>query len=139
MSFSSDQAEFMRAAGQLVGDDDGSDGAKAAQAYRYINHLAEESRETLDAWSNEGTFEKVIDGLVDSIVVALGALHSLGVDPDRCWAAVHAANMRKVNGSLGSIVKRPDGQIGKPPGWYGPEDDLKQIWREQAFGHGYPV
>ena len=137
MSFSSDQAEFMRAAGQLVGDDEGSDPVKAAQAYRYIKHLAEEARETLEAWSGEGTFEEVIDGLVDTIVVALGGLHSLGVDPDRCWSAVHAANMRKVNGSCGPKVFREDGQIGKPEGWFGPEDELRQIWIDQGFGRGY--
>ena len=69
----------------------------------------------------------MIDGAVDCIVVCLGFLHSLGIDPNEAWAAVHRANMRKVDGSLGPIVRRGDNQIGKPPGWYGPEAELAEL------------
>lgn len=55
-------------------------------------------------------------------------MHSLGVDPDVVWDAVFAANMRKF--PEGELFYRPDGQIGKPPGWYGPEKALRRHLKE---------
>jgi len=127
MSYAKDQAEFMRLAGQTVGE--WNDG----QAARYVAHLGEEAEECAVAWFQRDRV-KLIDGAIDTIVIALGFLHSIGVDPDECWKAVHAANMRKVDGSCGEIVRRPDGQIGKPGGWYGPENDLRRIVRNGQAG-----
>ena len=120
MSFDTDQREFMTLAGQST------DRINMPQAVRYIRHIAEEANETSDAY-DDGDFVKTVDGLVDTIVVCLGALWSLGIDPAKAWDAVHAANMRKVDGSLGPVVKRPDGQVGKPDGWFGPEHDLTSL------------
>ena len=97
------------------------------QASRYLSHMEEEAEETVLAW-DRGDMVNVIDGAVDTIVVAIGLLHSLGVDPFKAWDAVHRANMRKVDGSCGPIVKREDGQLGKPANWYGPEEDLAKLW-----------
>lgn len=121
MSYSKDMKDFMMLAGQQVGVLD------LPQAHRYIRHLKEEAWETHQAWLADDMV-KTIDGLVDSIVVALGGLYSLGINPDDAWNAVHAANMRKVDGSLGPIVRRKDGQIGKPEGWHGPEMELASIY-----------
>jgi predicted HAD superfamily Cof-like phosphohydrolase len=68
----------------------------------------------------------VIDGAVDTIVVAIGLLHSLGIDPFKAWDAVHRANMSKIVD--GKVYLREDGQIGKPPGFVGPEEDLAKLW-----------
>ena len=97
------------------------------QACRYLSHMEEEVKETILDW-DRGDMVNVIDGAVDSIVVAIGLLHSLGVDPFKAWDAVHKANMRKVDGSCGPIVKREDSQLGKPENWYGPEEDLSKLW-----------
>lgn len=120
-SYGADQAEFMSVSGvQTVGV------WNASQISRYVNHLEEEARETRRAFEIRDAI-KLVDGAVDTIVIALGILHSAGVNPDECWAAVHRANMRKVDGSCGEIVLRKDGQIGKPADWFGPEADLEKI------------
>lgn len=118
MTYATDQAEFMQAGGQTV------DGFNAHQAARYVRHITEEARETAEAF-DQGRHVHVIDGAVDTIVVALGLLLSYGINPDDAWKAVHTANMRKLVD--GKPYIRPDGQIGKPPGWVGPEKELAQL------------
>lgn len=120
-NYPADHAAFMIAGGQTVGE------FNPQQADRYANHLQEEASETWDAMQ-AGDWVKAIDGAVDSIVVALGLLHSIGVNPDKAWAAVHAANMRKVID--GKVYRRDDGQVGKPVGWYGPEEELAKLMEE---------
>jgi predicted HAD superfamily Cof-like phosphohydrolase len=117
-NFSEDQAAFMRAGDQTVGE------WNAIQAIRYAAHVEEEAVELVDALA-EKNYVKAVDGAVDCIVVCIGFLHSLGVDPNAAWAAVHRANMRKVVD--GKVCRREDGQIGKPPGWYGPEEELAEL------------
>jgi hypothetical protein len=34
----------------------------------------------------------------------------------------------------GQVYRRADGQIGKPPGWYGPENELKLMLDRAGFG-----
>lgn len=114
-----DQSKFMLCGEQTVGT------YNPVQAKRYLSHIIEESRETQIAFLT-GDNVKAIDGAVDTIVVAIGFLHSMGVDPFKAWNAVHAANMRKVID--GKVYRREDGQIGKPDGWYGPEEDLSKLW-----------
>ena len=121
-----DQARFMIAGDQTVTR------WNLEQAERYAKHIGEEARELKEAFDEED-YTKAVDGAVDAIVVSIGFLLSLGVNPYRCWDAVHAANMRKI--VAGSMFRREDGQIGKPPGWYGPESELEQIVIE-ARKHG---
>lgn len=118
-TWAQDQAEFMTAADQTIGT------FNKPQLARYLKHIAEEVAEINEAQAEPKGVE-FLDGLVDTIVVCIGAIHSMGVDPDKAWQAVHAANMRKVLPN-GSICRRSDGQIGKPPGWYGPENDLMEL------------
>lgn len=120
MRYGSDQIDFMIEANQTV------DHWNNEQIMRYVGHLEEEARETRDAFFSDDMV-KTLDGLVDTIVVALGAIISMGIDPDLAWSAVHRKNMSKVDGSLGPTIFRPDGQVGKPPGWTGPEDVLQQL------------
>lgn len=128
------QAEFMVAGEQTV------DCFNLDQARRYAFHVREETKELTEsihelacatnddehiAWLTDAT-----DGAADVIVVALGFMISLGLNPDEVMGAVFAANMRKIVD--GKIYRRDDGQIGKPPGWYGPEAELKKMV-EMAF------
>lgn len=117
-SWAEDQAEFMKAGDQTLGEVD------LGQAERYLKHILEETLETSGAFIENDKL-KMVDGAIDLIVVAIGFLHSLNVNVEAAWDAVHKANMRKVVD--GKLYKRPDGQIGKPPGWYGPEDDLRKL------------
>ncbi len=57
----------------------------------------------------------VADGIVDAIYVLIGTAVSCGIELGSVWAAVHAANMKKVGGGT-----RPDGKILKPEGWVAP-------------------
>lgn len=120
MSYGSDQIDFMTGANQTV------DRWNGKQLGRYVCHLKEEADETCTSYFGKD-FAKTLDGLVDTIVVALGGIISMGIPPDLAWAAVHRKNMSKVDGSLGPTVFRPDGQVGKPDGWTGPESELQQL------------
>ena len=118
-----DMGRFMALGGQSTGR------FNEGQACRYLSHMEEEVKETILDW-DRGDMVNVIDGAVDTIVVAIGLLHSLGVDPFKAWDAVHKANQSKLDGSLGPIVMRDDGQIGKPVGFVGPEEELAKLWNE---------
>ena len=78
------------------------------------SRIEEECGELLDAlrrkdWKRE---ELAQEG-VDVIYSVLGMFVELGIDPDRCWAEVHRANMAKEGVLVTSIVK--------PDGWKGPD------------------
>lgn len=120
MSYGDDQTIFMRLGRQTVNE------WNPEQAGRYMAHIEEEAREAKEAWE-EGDYVKSVDGAVDAIVVALGFLRSLAIDPDKAWAIVLRANMSKVDGTLGPTVWRQDGQIGKPEGFIPPEAELQKL------------
>ena len=117
-----DQEKFMALGGQVVGALD------LDQFDRYHRHISEEVQETFNAVADED-WSKAVDGLVDTIVVSAGALISLlGRDgAEAAWDAVHCANMSKVDGSLGPIRWRSDGQVGKPENWVGPEANIESL------------
>jgi predicted HAD superfamily Cof-like phosphohydrolase len=124
-NWAEDQAHFMLAGGQTVNQ------INMDQMERYKHHIIEEANEIEDAWA-EGDMLKVLDGAVDTIVVCIGLIRSMGINPNEAWNAVHEANMRKVVD--GKVYRRADGQIGKPPGWYGPENELKLMLNRAGFG-----
>lgn len=120
-SWASDQKEFMERGNQTTGS------LNPPQLARYMAHIEEESMEAVAGYKSNDPVA-LVDGLIDTIVIAIGALHSLGVSPDRAWKIVHAANMRKYPD--GKPYYREDGQIGKPPGWVGPEPGLALLLDE---------
>ncbi len=62
--------------------------------------------------------------LVDLLYVTYGGLAALGVDADAVFAAIHDANMRKLEGP-----KREDGKQLKPEGWQ--PADIKAVIASQ--------
>lgn len=128
-SWAMDQADFMSIGKQSCGE------LNLPQLGRYLKHLTEEADE-VDKASKEGDAVALVDGLGDAIVIALGAMHSLGVDPEYIWEAIFRANMRKF--PEGKPYYRPDGQIGKPPGWYGPEGEILTHLRERGIPEVLP-
>lgn len=56
-----------------------------------------------------------IDGLADLVYVTVGGAINAGINLQRHFDEVHAANMRKLSGP-----KRADGKQLKPEGWEGP-------------------
>ena len=64
------------------------------------------------------------DALADLIYVAIGTAHMMGIDMDKVFKVVHAANMRKLRG----MTKRGMAYDAiKPEGWVGPEAEIKAI------------
>jgi len=87
--------------------------------------LVEETQETLDALDARDLPE-VVDGVIDTCVVALGLLVAFGVDPRPIWDEVMVCNLRKAGGP-----KSSDGKIMKRPGFVGP--DIERLLREQGW------
>lgn len=68
----------------------------------------------------EDTMVEVADGIVDSIVVLIGCAVSFGIPIEKVWNEVHRSNMAKV-GPDGTVIRREDGKVLKPPGWKNPD------------------
>jgi predicted HAD superfamily Cof-like phosphohydrolase len=81
----------------------------------------EELGETLSAAFVQGNSEEVVDGLIDSIVFAIGTLDIMGVDAKKAWDEVYQANMSKQPGvkpGRPNPFGLPD--LLKPAGWKAP-------------------
>lgn len=73
----------------------------------------------------------VADGLVDSVYVLLGAAIALELPWEDLWKEVQRANMSKVWAD-GTIHRREDGKILKPPGWTAPDiHGVLMAWMEK--------
>jgi predicted HAD superfamily Cof-like phosphohydrolase len=81
-----DQKEFMKAGGQVVGQFD------KEQMYLYEELISEEVDEY---FMSDGIAEELKE-MVDILVVIIGKIVSLGIDPQKAWDIVHANNMAKV-------------------------------------------
>lgn len=100
-----DQKKFMVACDQTV------DTYNAKQFDLYVNLINEEFEELKAA---NGDKVEQLDALIDILVVAIGALHSLGVDSEGAWQEVICSNMSKVDPVTGKVIKREDGKVLKP-------------------------
>ena len=109
----SDQRKFMQACGQSV------DQHNRAQFDLYKNLIDEEVGELAEAIEANDRVEQ-LDALIDILVVATGALHSLGVDPNGAWKEVMRSNFDKVDPVSGKVKKRDDGKVLKPDNWEPP-------------------
>ena len=108
-----DQEKFMKACDQSVGT------FNQDQFNMYVKLIAEESQELIDAiTANDPT--ETLDALIDIIVVATGAIHSLGADAEGAWKEVMATNFAKIDKETGKVRKREDGKVLKPTGWVAP-------------------
>ena len=102
-----DQESFMKSCGQTV------DGFNKDQFRLYVDLIAEETTELTDAMAEDNHVE-VLDALIDTLVVTIGALHSLGVDAEGAWKEVMRSNFSKVDKETGMVRKREDGKVLKP-------------------------
>jgi predicted HAD superfamily Cof-like phosphohydrolase len=111
-----DQEKFMRACDQSV------DEFNKDQFNLYVTLIEEEANELADAITAHDEVETV-DALIDILVVAIGALHSMGADAEGAWKEVMKTNFAKIDRETGKVRKREDGKVLKPVGWTPP--DLK--------------
>lgn len=129
-------AEFMRLADQRTGEwlhhntgeltysgglPMSEDGFNALRAFR-IEILREEFQEYLDKGEDMDDPVEILDGLLDIIVVAYGtALTYFDRETvEQAANEVTRSNLSKVDGSLGEVIKRADGNVLKPEGWTPP-------------------
>lgn len=108
-----DQRIFMQACDQTI------ESYNEAQFKLYKNLIHEEVEELNTATNPVDE----LDALVDILVVTIGAMHSLGVDPEGAWAEVMKTNFAKVDWATKKVTKRADGKVLKPEGWQPPQLD----------------
>jgi predicted HAD superfamily Cof-like phosphohydrolase len=116
-----DQASFMRACDQTVGVENRD------QYALYLNLIREEVQELEDSQHPVSD----LDALIDILVVTIGAIHSMGADPEGAWNEVMRSNLDKIDPESGRVLKRDDGKVLKPEGWTAPNLDpyLNEVHR----------
>lgn len=95
------------------------------QTKLYIDLVQEEFDETLTAFFRGDTIE-VADGIADLVWVLMGLASSLGIPFDQVWDEVKASNMSKVVD--GKLIKREDGKVMKPEGYFRPDINAVLFW-----------
>ena len=113
-----DQATFMTSCDQTIGLNNPSQ-------FALYNKLIEEEVSELSAAIRDNDRVEQLDALIDILVVTIGALHSMGVDPQAAWREVMSTNFAKIDPVTGKVRKREDGKVLKPEGWKAP--NLKQF------------
>lgn len=118
------QLKFMEASGQTT------DKFNFEQFELYLDLVEEEALEMFNSYNDfvsdspelikNKCLEGIIDGLVDVVVTAKGALISLGVDVDSAMEEVWKSNLSKIQPN-GTVIKREDGKVMKPPTYIPPD------------------
>jgi len=108
-----DQAKFMTASEQTITEEN------QTQYKMYLDLIDEEVQELKDSVTPQDD----LDALIDILVVTIGAIYSMGADPEGAWREVMATNLAKIDRVTGKVRKREDGKVLKPEGWQPP--DLK--------------
>jgi predicted HAD superfamily Cof-like phosphohydrolase len=86
----------------------------------YKNLIEEEYKELVAA-ENAGDMVEQLDALIDILVVAIGAIHSMGADAEGAWKEVIGTNFAKIDRLTGKVRKREDGKVLKPVNWQSPK------------------
>ena len=108
-----DQAKYMKACDQTV------DTMNESQYNMYLKLVEEEFKE-LQVAIEANDEQEQFDALLDIVVVCIGAMHSMGADPEGGWKEVMSTNFAKVDKETGKVRKREDGKVLKPMGWVPP-------------------
>ena len=93
---------------------------------RQLNEELDEFEDAHDAKD----FIGCIDAQIDLIYFAIGNLHKMGLTPEemqKCFAAVHDANMTKVRGTVERAGVESDEDAVKPADWVSPEERIANI------------
>lgn len=96
------------------------------ERFKFLNEEADE----FYGAAMQGDMVKAVDGLLDTVYVALGTLWKMGLSNSSftmAWNAVQNANMRKIRG-IGPRGNQVDAV--KPKDWNGPEAEIAAaIWK----------
>lgn len=80
-------------------------------------------QEELDEYYAAQTIYDEADALIDLIYFALGTFVEMGIKPQQIFDIVQKANMDKVWPD-GTVHRREDGKVQKPPEWEAPEPKI---------------
>ena len=106
------------------------DGERAKLRMRLIDEEANEIEEAMRKRDLAGLTQE----LADMIYVTVGCAIEFGLPLNEVFAAVHEANMAKVDPNSGKVLKREDGKVLKPDGWQ--PADVKSIVEARAKDGG---
>lgn len=120
MSIGFDVETFMKAVGQTGP----TENEEKLIAFR-ISLLDEEYDELIQAL-NWGDPKFIAKEAADLVYVAVGTCVALGIPFDDVWAAVHEANMSKLDED-GNAVLSDDGKVLKGPSYKGPEARIEKL------------
>ena len=81
--------------------------------------LIEEELSELQAAIKDKDITEVADALTDILYVTYGAVHSFGINLDRCFEEVQNSNMSKL-GDDGKPIFNEAGKVMKGPNYYKP-------------------
>lgn len=84
------------------------------------------------------TIYEQADAYLDIMYFAVGGLVEMGIDPAHIWPLVQAANMAKQFPD-GSVQRREDGKIMKPPGWTAPDEAIAETINSLIEGPRLPL
>lgn len=117
-----DVAKFMYLGGQYVPSDHNR-GASYRDLIQFLARVRSEVSETQDG-IEENEHAEIVDGFLDIAYAAMtGAIRKAGAKKAQlCWEAICDANLAKVDGRYGPVVRDEEtGKILKPEGWIGPD------------------
>lgn len=138
-------AKFMQLGGQTA-PFDVDEMMTTAELLQFFGRIEDELFETQDAigyfdeyWGINvphdelppRDYAETVDGFLDTAYTALSAAIRLAgvTKATQAWEAVCDANLAKVDGRHGPVVRNPDtGKIEKPEGWQAP--DIEKILQE---------
>lgn len=106
-----DQEKFMIACEQSTATEN------QAQYKMYLDLIDEEVQELKESTTPNDD----LDALIDILVVTIGAIYSMGADPEGAWREVMATNLAKIDRVTGKVRRREDGKVLKPAGWTPPK------------------
>lgn len=111
-------ARFMKLGGQEVPDTSETI-IRFPEKHAFLERLFEEYEEGTESF----TVPELVDAFLDAAYVAFtGAIRFAGEEKAiECWEAICNANLSKVDGSLGPVVRNEHGKIMKPEGFQAPD------------------
>lgn len=109
--------EFAEAMGCIVSAPEGSGGVLASKKVDVV----------MDEFADIDLVEAA-DAIADLVVVTKGSAHTLGINVDAVFDAVHTTNMAKMDPATGKpVIREWDGKVIKPEGWVPPTEAIKAI------------
>jgi len=89
-----------------------------------VSFIIEMVIDELDELREATTVVDQADALLDAIIYICDTAARHGMNLDRLFSIVHAANMSKIVD--GKVIRRADGKVLKPEGWVAPEPQLEE-------------